>query len=86
MEKKKRMKSTFANKVRIGTLWKCILADTIILDHTIAYVPPNDMLIVIGKEKTIFPNSIVVNLYSQKLKCEISTPLDELYSNYELIN
>ena len=81
MERKNRMKSTFANQVSPGTFWICHHKDQIILQGRLEFIQKDDVVVVLKQLKTIM-NTKVVECFSQKMNTTFTTPMENFYHNY----
>jgi len=84
MGRKNRLKSTFINKVRPGTLWKCHNTYTSFY-QTPTCIEKNDFCIVLSIETGFYKNIIMVKCLSQKKALSYLTALEDFYFNYHEI-
>jgi hypothetical protein len=84
MGRKRRMKSTFINEVREGTLWYCHTKHNVVANGEFRSIEKG-YFIVINVENTIFVNHYVANIHSQKDLQLYSIPLEEFFLYYRPI-
>jgi hypothetical protein len=85
MGRKRKMKSTFINETRPGTLWLCHTTHNIVVDWTLLLIEQEDIAFVIDVEETIFPNQYCLTSLSQRHGIIHTTPLDDFFLYYRQI-
>ena len=80
MGRKNRMKSTFANEVRIGTFWLRHNEAKIFGIPESIILPKNDIVMVVGFREIM--NIKHVQYYSQKLSRQLECTMENFYFNY----
>ena len=81
MGRKNRMKSTFANEVRIGTFWLRHREAKIFGIPKSIILPKDDVVMVVGIRDSSM-NIKFVQYYSQKLCCNLECKMEDFYFSF----
>ena len=81
MGRKNRMKSTFANEVRIGTFWLRHNEGKLFAIPESIILPKNDIVMVVGIRDSVM-NIKHVQYYSQKLSRQLECTMEDFYFSF----